>query len=175
MVKKKRPVDAVTPIAANESNGRWPPEVNAVLTMVDRLLQEGQSEKALDVLGRARITSPWITNAVAVCLLREGEAKRAADVLRSLVLASNGVTLRPDVPTVFKTNFAAALLAANRIDGCLSILCELNDEGNPAVQQLRAALQKWRRTLTLWQRIRWYLGDDPTHPFVVDFPLGRLK
>ena len=38
------------------------------------------------------------------------------------VLAAGGVLLRNDVPAVFKTNYAAALLAADNMGGCLSVL-----------------------------------------------------
>ncbi|MCZ2075704.1 MAG: hypothetical protein LC130_11990 [Bryobacterales bacterium] len=82
--------------------------------------------------------------------------------------------MREDVPTVFKTNFAAALLQAGNVDGCLGVLAEVG-EGHAAIDNLKAAIDRWKKSLTLWEKIRWYMGDPPDRPVVLDFPPGDLE
>jgi hypothetical protein len=151
------------------------PEIAELLDKVERVLDEGQFEKALDLISRCRLKSPWVTNATAVCLLRMGERKRAADLFRGLTAGPGGVTLRADAPMVFKTNFAAALLAGNEVSGCLGVLSEIGDEANPAVREMRDAIARWRKSLPLWQKFKWYTGGHPDHPVPRDFSLGQLK
>ena len=152
----------------------WPPEVADLLGKAAKFLQEGQPEKALDLIARAKLTSPWATNALGVCQLRLGKATLAVDLFRGLVLAAGGLLLRPDVPAVFKTNYAAALIAADNLSGGLRVLEEIRDESNPAVQTLRAAVRRWEAGLTFWQKLNWWFGGQPDHPLVLDFPLGDL-
>jgi hypothetical protein len=156
----------------NEVESR-PPEVVDLLGKVAILLQEGHPDKALGVVSRARINSPWATNALGVCQLRLGNARGAVDVFRGLVLAGS-LFLRRDVPTVFKINYATALLAADNITGCVRVLAEIEEEGHPAVQQLRAVIRRWKGSLSLWQKVQWFLGDQPARPLVLDFTLGDL-
>jgi hypothetical protein len=149
------------------------PEVASVLAKVKQLLDEHAPDKALDVIKRSRLQSPWITNATGVCAMRAGNAAQVTNVFRGLV-GHLGVMLRPDAPLVFKTNFATALLASNNLAGCLSVLHEIGQEDNPTVKQLRSAIQHWKQKLSLWQKFKWYTGDIPQKPVVLDFPLGEL-
>ncbi|HEV3342666.1 MAG TPA: hypothetical protein VG125_20005, partial [Pirellulales bacterium] len=98
----------------------------------------------------------------------------AVDLLRGLVLGTGGVTYRQDVPTVFQTNFATALLAVGNLSGCLSMLKSIKDQQHPAVQELRAAIDRWNRDLSPWQKLRWRLGGEPAPP-ALDFPLGHVS
>jgi hypothetical protein len=157
-----------------EGPGTKPPEVVGLLARVDRFFRAGQPANALDAVRRFPVPSPWVTNALGVCQFRLGNARAAVDVFRGLVL-SGGVALRADVPPVFRTNFAAALLAADNLAGCLRVLHELRDEQNPAVRRLREAIRRWQNGLTWWQKINWYLGGQPDHPLGLDFPLGDLE
>ena len=56
-----------------------PPEVAAVLAKVEQQLQEGEVKRALETIGRARISSPWLANAAGVCQLRLGNPQVAVD------------------------------------------------------------------------------------------------
>lgn len=150
------------------------PEVSNVLGKVNALLQEQSPEKALEVINRSKLKSPWITNAMGVCQLRLGNAKPAAGVFQTLV-THTGVLLKPDAPRVFKTNYAAALLASDNLAGCLSVLHEINAEDDPSVRQLRGAIQRWKQSLSFLQKLQWYLGDYPQRPVILDFPLGELE
>jgi hypothetical protein len=150
-------------------------DVAEVLRKVERLLEEGQPENALKVISHARVQAPWVNNAIGVCLLRKGEAEEAARIFRGLTLASGGVTVRSDVPTVFATNFATALLLSNNVSGSESILHEVKDKTHPAVEQLEAAFRKWRSGLSLWQKLRMFFGETPDQAPVLDFPPGHLE
>jgi hypothetical protein len=67
------------------------------------------------------------------------------------------------------------MLASGNLEGCLSVLHEIQLEENLAVQQLRAAIQRWKQGLSLWQRVKWFFGDPPKQPVELDFPLGELE
>ncbi len=150
-------------------------ETTDLFAKVAKLLQEGRPEKALEAIHHSRLKSPQVTNAIAVCQLRVGEPKRAAHLLHGLVAASTGVTLRYDVPQVYKTNYALALLLSGNVAGCLGVLAEIGDEQAPAVARLRAAVDQWKKGLSFWERMRWHLGDQPERPVTVNPPLGSLE
>jgi hypothetical protein len=158
---------------SKDSGGPSSDVVN-VLGKVKQLLDEQRSEKALEVITRSRLSSPWITNARGVCALRLGNAKQASGIFQGLV-GHLGVMLKPDTPLVFKTNFATALLASNNTAGCLSVLHEIGKEQNPTVQRLRTAIREWKQGLSFWQKFKWYTGDYPEKPVVLSFPLGELE
>jgi hypothetical protein len=151
-----------------------PPEIAEVLAKVRQLLDERCPKKAAEVITRSRASSPWITNAIGVCAMRLGNAKQAAGVFQGLA-GHLGVMLKPDAPLVFKTNFATALLASNNLFGCLSVLHEIGQDDNPTVKRLRAAIKQWKQSLSFWQKVRWYLGDEPGRKVTLDFPLGEVQ
>jgi hypothetical protein len=151
------------------------PEVVDLLGKVDRLLREGQPGEALDLIARSGVKSPWATSALGVCQLRLGNAKVALDVFRGLALAAGGLSLRRDVPTVFKTNYATALLLLGNLAGGQSALHDAGDDLHPAVVKLREAIRRWAKGLTFWQRLNWWMGGEPAHPFALDYPPGDLE
>ncbi len=148
-------------------------EVVDVLWKVAKLLEDGRPAAALTVLGDCKIKSPWLQNATGVCQLRLGHVKAAVETFRGLVL-SGGLILRGDVPTVFKVNFAVALLADGNLSGGLLALDEIRQEDHPAVKETRDAFRRWRAGMTFWQRLRLSLGGQPARPLVLDFPVGWL-
>jgi Flp pilus assembly protein TadD len=175
--KNERLSKANTATKGTETNGaeEHPYDVAEVLRKVERLLEEGQPENALKTISHARVQAPWVSNAIGVCLLRKGEAEEAARLFRGLTLANGGVAVRGDVPTVFATNFATALLLSNNLSGCESILHEIKDKTHPAVEQLETAIRKWRSGLSLWQKLRMFFGEAPAQNPVLDFPPGHLE
>ena len=102
-------------------------------------------------------------------------AAAAVDMFRGLVLAAGGLSLRDDVPVVFKANYAAALFASGNVAGGRGVLAEMRGEEHPAVEKLRAAARRWAAGLTLWQKVSWFLGGQPDRPFVLDGPPGDLE
>lgn len=93
--------------------------------------------------------------------------------------------LRPHVVThhnllkessnVMRINFATALLLDGNLSGCLLILDEMDAEKDPAVQQLRAAINNWRRGLSIWQKLMLFCGDKPKAPVQLDYLPGHLE
>lgn len=159
-----------------KQNGNQDPRPQEIIELLDKVsgtLDAGHPQKALELLQRSKVRSPWVANAMAVCLLRLGDTKRAIEMLKGLVVTS-GVCFRTDVPPVFLTNFATALLMDHNISGSISALSNVRDEENPAVQRLRGAIRKWKAGLSLWQKIRWYWGDTPGGPVELGFPPGEI-
>jgi hypothetical protein len=175
MSKKSSPAAAGDP-PAQQSNHSRPQGADIVdlLQKVDQLLRAGEPTRGLHVIAQAKILSPWATNAQGVCQLRLGNTRIALDIFRGLVL-SGGIHFRTDVPAVFKTNFVVAMLLANDIKSGASILGGMRENEHPSVDQLKAAVQRWKQTLPLWRKIDWYLGGQPSQPFMLDFPPGELE
>lgn len=176
MVRKFQQASTSTPTASVGQAGtteRHAPGTRAVQDQVEKLLQEGQPRRALDLLVRSKPHSPWSTNATGVCMLRLGQAESAVELFRTLLL-SGSLILRPDAPTAWKVNFATALLMADNLSGCIQLLAEIQEEQHPGVQRLRAAIRSWQRGLPFWGRLRWFLGGQPARRVELDFPPGEL-
>jgi hypothetical protein len=161
---------------APQSNHLPPKEADTVelLHKVEQILREGEPNRALHLIARAKNPSPWAINAQGVCQLRSGNTRVALDVFRSLVLAG-GIHFRTDVPAVFKANFAAAMLLADNVKSGASILTGMRENEHPSVGKLKAAVRRWKQELPLWQKFNWYLGGEPNRPFTLDFPPGDLE
>jgi hypothetical protein len=130
--------------------------------------------KALEELARANVNSPWIANAIGVAQLRLGNHETAVEVLRRLVLGAGGIVLRDDVPPVFHTNYATALLVGQNVSGCLIVVSQLKPESHPAVERIKQAIERWQASMTLWQRFKYRVGGT-TFPIQLDFPPGDLE
>ena len=115
-------------------------------------------------------------NARAVRLLREGRVEEAVSILRTIVLKGGCTWMRPEVPNVFKRNYATALLMSGNPSGCVEVLGEMRDESNPRVQQLRAAIRRWEKTLSLLQWLDWRTGwiNPNGRPVTLDFEPGEI-
>jgi hypothetical protein len=151
-----------------------PPNVEDVLSEVAYHLDQGEPTKALAFIRKRRIGSPWVVNATGVCHLRRGDPERAVEVFRGLVIGAGGIQLRPDSPTTFKANFAAALFAAGNVPGCLAALAEIRVDEHPAVDGVRRAVARWRDGLSFWQKVGTHLGSEPPVTLPPDTILGAL-
>lgn len=116
-------------------------------------------------------------NTRGVRLLREGNIEEAVPVLRSLVIPAGCTWSRADVPNLVKRNFATALLLAGHPSGCLELLAEMRDESHPRVQQLRATIKRWEKTLSFMQWVNWRTGwiEPENRPVTLDFIPGELE
>jgi hypothetical protein len=152
-----------------------PSDTLELLQKVERLLQDGQPAKALEALARTKTNSPWLVNARGVCQLRLGNPSVAVNLFRGLVLAAGGIYLRSDAPTVFKTNFAIALLQSGNLEGCISTLFEIRNENHPTITRLQDSIDQWKQSLTFAQKLGWYFCNRPARPVTLDFPLGDLR
>lgn len=124
---------------------------------VGALLDGGQPDKALEMLRTAGQQSKAVLNAYGVCLMRTGQIDKANELYRKLVLPSGGFYLDPNAPTVFKTNYATALLLGKHVDGCLGVLSEIAEPTHPAVVRLRDAIGTWKGTLGPLRRLLTFL------------------
>ena len=154
---------------------RNPEKVSDVLALVRKLLDAAKPENAIELIQKQGTRSAELTNAHGVALMRNGDAAKAVEVYRSLCINESGFSIRQNVPTTIKVNYATALLLANNVTGCLATLREINEKNNPNVLKLRAAINRWRRSLSWWQRLAfaWY-GAEPNRPVPLDFPPGEL-
>lgn len=139
---------------------------------VRRFLENNRVEEAL-ALARSRHDS-LMKNAQGVCLMRQGKADEAIRIYRTLLLDSTGLFLREDLPTVYKTNYAFALMLSGHAAGGINILTELSDVDHPSVHQLRFVVGAWKARLSLMQKLGLTLGLEPKRPVVLDFPPGEL-
>ncbi len=103
--------------------------------------------------------------------------EEAISILRSLVMPPGCTWTRPDAPNMFKRNFATALLLAGHPSGCLELLAEMRDEQHPRVQQMRAAIKRWEKTLSFFQWLNWWTGriEPANRPVAIDFIPGELE
>jgi hypothetical protein len=155
-------------------NSDWPMQSADLLTKVEHLLEGGRPQDAVSVIGDKYLSCPWTANALAVCHLRLGNNARAIHLLRYITFDQTGFEFRSDVPMVFKTNFAIALLADGNFEGFLSTLDKLAEIDHPSVQRLLATVARWKDSLTGWQTFWWNVaGLVPRLPSL-DFPLGEL-
>jgi hypothetical protein len=126
---------------------RSPEKVSDVLALVQRLLDIGKPQEAVELVRKYRTGSSELSDAYGVALMRAGETARAVEVYRGLRINESGFALKQNLPTSFKTNYATALLLVKNVTGCLSLLAEIDQEQDAYVQKLRAAIESWRRSL----------------------------
>ena len=95
------------------------------------------------------------------------------ETFRNLVLKDR-IHLRDDAPPVFKLNFAASLLATGNLDGFLSVLDEVEDDGHPAARRYREAYRQWRSSLSFGQRLKGVFAGSPSPPPGLGTTLGDV-
>jgi hypothetical protein len=149
-------------------------EVAKLLSRVSVMLGENRPEDALDLITSTKTGSPWVSNAVGVCQMRLGNNDQAMEIFRRLALRPGGLILNTDVPAVFLTNFATALLASQNITGCVSALAQLDKNTHPTVKTLHDAIKRWKSGLSWWRRIMYRFGAKSAS-IQIDFPLGELE
>lgn len=148
-------------------------------TTLDQVIRHVSSEnyqRALDLFRKAG-REPQLRNAMGVCLLRMQRYQDAIRVFREIVLNAGCTWMRADLPMVYKTNYATALLLGGHPSGCDEVLAEIHDESNASVKRLRAAIKKWVSSLSLWQKLNWRFGRlQPRNCQVtIDFVPGEFE
>lgn len=148
---------------------RNPEKSQDVLEAVRKLLHDNKPGEAAALLKRFGTSSPALVNAHGVALMRADDPLKAVEVFRRLCISEGGICLRPNLPLVFKTNFATALLLSGNVAGCTSLLEEIGERNDPRVRRLREVIRNWRRSLPRWQR--WWFqisGSAPKTPVPFD-------
>lgn len=162
--------------APGEPSGR-PAVSNSARPLYDRaagLIEGQQISEAMNLLRGQSHSDLWLRNLLAVCLLRSNRPQEAMDLLRPGVWASNGLSLRNDVPVEFIANFATGQLLQGRVNAAVNALDSLRRDDHPAVQKLRAAIAQWMNGLSFWGRWRVRLGIDPTEAIPLGFTPGEI-
>ncbi|MCA9111355.1 MAG: hypothetical protein KDA52_15485 [Planctomycetaceae bacterium] len=137
-----------------------------------RLVDTGQLEQAIKVLASSNLNTHAIRNARGVCLMRLGRVADAVQLYRSLVLMQGCTWMNPELPVIYRTNFATSLLLSGRKTGGLEALLEIREPDHPSVVRLREAFQKWEQNLTWGQWLLWKFGVDPKSPVTLAFAPG---
>lgn len=158
------------------STGLGPAVELSTLARAKQLIQQKKYALAIDQLHNSG-QDVMLKNAKGVCLLRLGNYAAAVNLYREIVFKPGCVWVRPDVPTVYKVNFATALLLTGNLEGGISILGQTLDESHPGVQRLRACIGQWKRKFSLWQRILLMcgFGDESQTVVPLDFELGLFE
>lgn len=148
-----------------------------LIQRVAHLISHGNGiPKAIDLL-RAANANPTTKNALAVCLMRTGQVDEAVRILRSLTLNPGSTWERADVPSLYKRNFATALLMSGLPAGCLSVIRTLPDLNHPRCEEIEADVRAWARSLPFWRRWDWRLNQiEPKNAVIpLSFVPGELE
>jgi len=121
--------------------------------------------------------SPKSLNALGVCHLRLGNYSEAVRVFRGITLQSGCTWERDDVPPLYRRNFATALLLDGLPAGCMSVLQTPELADHPRSRELIAAIKRWERSLSFFQRWDWRLnGVTPKNCHIpLDFEPGEFE
>ncbi len=150
------------------------PASAAAVQQAARLADTGKSQEALRLLASESNSSNEVLNARGVCLMRLGRIDDAIRVFRSLVLPSGCIWMKPELPVIYRVNFATALLLSQRPLGVRDTLCEMHEQDHPSVVRLRDALHAWEKHLPAWQRLLWKVGYTPSVPICISFVPGEF-
>jgi hypothetical protein len=144
------------------------------LQQVESRLAAGEPRQAIELLPKQATTDPWIENARGVCLMRLGQHEAAIALFRGLVLHEGSMFLRQDRPTGFATNFATALLLGGNLRGCISVLHDLNAVGDATSARLEHLIERWKRSLGWWERLRFSSYGMVARPVELDHAPGQI-
>jgi hypothetical protein len=126
------------------------------------------------MLRAAKLRTNAIQNAAAVCLMRIGRIDEAVGIVRGLSIPGDGFSLDPRAPTVFKANYATALLLAQRVNGCVGVLNQIADRSHPSVVKIRRAIEDWAKTLNPIRRFLLPIAGYPNTHVPLAGPPGDL-
>lgn len=139
------------------------------------LLAENREKEALELVTRLGPGDDKMRNAYGVCLMRVGKLDAAIDVYRGLCI-DEGVSLNSNTPPLHLVNYATALALKGNVGGCLAILQHLRESRHPAVDRLRAVVERWCSALPWWRRLGLKLGTyEPREGPDLGFPPGELE
>lgn len=138
------------------------------------MLDHGQVEDAMGLLDSCGQRSQAVQNAKGVCLLRMGRYELGMVVFRDLVFPAGAFTIPDETPTVVRVSYVTSLVLSDRLVTGLQLLGQIPDSQHPVVVRLKDAVRRWKRTLSLWQRIGLLLGVCPSSPMCLDFAPGAL-
>ncbi|MFA5292092.1 MAG: hypothetical protein WC496_03565 [Phycisphaerae bacterium] len=142
---------------------------------IEKLINENNVEKALDILNHNPDRSIWFQNARAVCLMRLNSPGNAVKTLTSIVYPNSFVMINPDAPDKIKLNMAEAMLLTGNVAGAVKLI-ENSPQDCPLRNKLETAIKKWKLSLPFWSRLAITLfGTLPyDRPIAVERPYGVI-
>lgn len=149
-------------------------KTSELLQTFGRRLEAGDLQGVLDELRGPAARDPWLANARAVALMRAGYVREAVETCMRLALEPDSIALRPQLPIVFATNYATALLLDQNVEGALVVLRQVADDAHPTVQRLREHVRLWRAGLSLLDRVRFKMYGIVGRPLAAPDPVGEL-
>lgn len=145
------------------------------LAKVRALAAENNVGGAIEYIKSIGMSNVQLRNAFGVCLIRAGELDKATDTFRALCVGE-GVVLKSDADPLHLTNYATALLLKGNVSGCLNILQHLRDSEHAATARLRDAVERWRASLSWWQRFNVNLGTyEPGEQIELGYCAGEFE
>lgn len=142
---------------------------------IEKLINENNAEKALDILNRNSDKSIWSQNARAVCLMRLNYPANAVKVLTSIVYAGSSIATNSQATDKIKLNLAQAMLLTGNVAGAVKLI-EDTQQDCPLRNKLQTAIDKWKKSLPVWSRLSiTLLGTLPfDKPVAVEPPFGEI-
>ncbi len=146
----------------------------SLVTKASQLVEAGQYNEALRVLASFGHPNDEVRNAICVCLMRMDRAAEAVRQYRSFVVQPGCMWTKPELPVIYRTNFAVALLLNGLTMGGRDTLGEILEQTHPSVVRLRTAMKKWEAKLPFSQWLSWKLGLVPATLVSIDFLPGEF-
>lgn len=141
---------------------------------IEKLINENNIEKALDILNHNSDKSIRSQNARAVCLMRLNSPKDAIKILTSIVYPGSFIAINPEAPDKIKLNMAEAMLLTGNVAGAVKLI-ENSLQDCPLRSKLKTAIKNWKKSLPLWSRLETMLGTLPyDKPITVEGPHGEI-
>ncbi|MBX3435623.1 MAG: tetratricopeptide repeat protein [Pirellulales bacterium] len=157
-------------------SGDTPPGNAALLARVLVEAHAGRYDNAVKLAHGKGGQELEVQNALAVCLMRTGHVEEAVRILRGLVMQPGSTWMRKDRPVHLKVNFATALMLEGHTSGALEMLGDLEGETTPHVPLLRAAVQRWEKSLPWLPWLDWKINRVAPHEkrVAIDFVPGEF-
>ena len=142
---------------------------------IEKLINENNVEKAMDILNRNSDTSIWSQNARAVCLMRLNFPANAVKILTPIVFAGSSIVFNSQATDKIKLNLAQAMLLTGNVAGAVKLI-ENTQQDCPLRNKLDTAIKKWKQSLPIWSRLSiTLLGTLPfDKPVAVEPPYGEI-
>lgn len=138
------------------------------------LLAEGRAQEALELINHQCERSDMWQNARGVCLLRLGLYEQALKALLAVVFPGGAMYMPEGMSTLYLANLITALLLTHHSNEAMVLMEHMGSNGHPYVAQVRQAVERWKKSLTLFQRAGLAIGKCPEKPVQMDFLPGSV-